>query len=328
MTRVFSGIKPTGDATLGTLLGALRNFVAAQGPDAVYCVVDLHALTVPQDPAELQRQTLDLATLFLAVGIDPDVATLFVQGHVHQHSELAWLMECTAAVGELQRMTQYKDRVARGDGGFISGGFLTYPALMAADILLYDTDEVPVGDDQRQHVELARDLAERFNSRYGTTFTVPKAVIPATAARVMDLQVPTRKMSKSIDSPAGTISVLEDLGSVAKKIRRAVTDTDSEVRFDVAAKPGVSNLLSILAACTGRTPEQAAEGYTQYGPLKSDTADAVVAVLEPIQARYAELAADPGEVSRALAVGAAKATAIAAPTLARARAALGLLPAG
>jgi len=328
MTRVFSGIKPTGDATLGTLLGALRNFVDAQGPDAVYCVVDLHALTAPQDPAELRRQTLELATLFLAVGIDPEISTLFVQSHVHEHPELAWLMECTAADGELRRMTQYKDKTAgaKSSGGFVSAGLLTYPALMAADILLYDTDEVPVGDDQRQHVELTRDLAERFNSRYGATFVVPKAVIPRTAARIMDLQNPTRKMSKSEDSPAGSIAVLEDLASVTKKIKRAVTDTDGEVRFDPATKPGVSNLLSILAACTGRTPEQAAEGYTQYGPLKADTAEAVAAVLEPIQQRYATLAADPAEVSRLLGVGAAKARAVAAPTLARAQAAIGLFP--
>jgi tryptophanyl-tRNA synthetase len=330
MARVFSGMKPTGDATLGSYLGALRNWVDDQGPDALYCVVDLHALTVPQDPVQLRADTLGLATTFLAVGIDPTESIVFVQSHVHEHSELAWLMECTAAIGELRRMTQFKDKSAKaeeGGGGFVSGGLLTYPALMAADILLYDTDEVPVGDDQRQHVELTRDLAVRFNSRYGDTFVVPKATVRPAGARVMDLQDPTRKMSKSEDSPAGTILLLEDPGAVAKKIKRAVTDTGSEVRYDPATKPGVSNLLSILAASTGRTPQEAAEGYTQYGPLKSDTADAVVELLAPIQARHAELAADPAEVTRILQDGAARARETAATTLARAREAVGLLPA-
>jgi tryptophanyl-tRNA synthetase len=330
MARVFSGMQPTGEATLGSYLGALRHWVADQGPEAVYCVVDLHALTVPQDPEQLRAQTLGLATTFLAVGLDPTVSTLFVQSHVHEHSELAWLMECTAAIGELRRMTQFKDKSAKAEAGsgFVSGGLLTYPALMAADILLYDTDEVPVGDDQRQHVELTRDLAIRFNSRYGETFVVPKATIRAAGARVMDLQQPTRKMSKSEDSPAGTVLLLEDPASIAKKIKRAVTDTEAEVRYDPVAKPGVSNLLSILAACTGRTPEAAAEGYTQYGPLKNDTAAAVVETLEPVQARYKELAADPAEVHRILDGGAERARKTAAVTLARARAAVGLLPAG
>ncbi|MBI2710196.1 MAG: tryptophan--tRNA ligase [Actinobacteria bacterium] len=328
MARVFSGMKPTGDATLGSLLGALRNWVADQGPEAVYCVVDLHALTVPQDPDELRRQTLELATLVLAVGIDPSVSTLFVQSHVPEHTSLAWLMECTAAYGELSRMTQFKDKAAGQESarGFVSGGLFTYPALMAADILLYDTQEVPVGDDQRQHVELTRDLAERFNSRHGATFTVPTAVVRAAGARVMDLQDPTRKMSKSEESPGGTIGVLEDLASVRRKITRAVTDSEAEVRFDPVAKPGVSNLLSILGACTDRTPEGAAAGYSQYGPLKRDTAEAVAAVLEPIQARYRDLAADPGEVQRILSVGAQRAGTVAAATLARAQRAIGLVP--
>jgi tryptophanyl-tRNA synthetase len=329
MARVFSGIKPTGEATLGSYLGALRNWVDDQGPEAVYCVVDLHALTVPQDPARLRAETLALATTLLACGIDPTVSTVFVQSHVHEHTELAWLMECTASIGELRRMTQFKDKSQKaeeGGGGFVSGGLLTYPALMAADILLYDTEEVPVGDDQRQHVELTRDLAVRFNSRYGDTFVVPRATVRAAGARVMDLQEPSRKMSKSEDSPAGTILLLEDPKAVAKKIRRAVTDTEAEVRYDPATKPGVSNLLSILAACTGRTPEQAAEGYDQYGPLKADTADAVVELLTPIQARHAELSADPGEVRRILDDGAERARKTASGTLARAREAVGLLP--
>ena len=325
MTRVFSGIKPTGNVHLGNVLGALLQWVDEQHrADSTYCVVDLHALTVPQDPAELRSASLRLSQILLAVGLDPEVCTLFVQSHVHEHAELAWIMECTASYGELSRMTQFKDKSAKT--GFVSGGLFTYPALMAADILLYDTDEVPVGDDQRQHVELARDVAERFNSRHGETFVVPKATFPAAGARVMDLQDPTSKMSKSEDQAPGTILLLDEPKAIEKKIKRAVTDTESEVRYDVAAKPGVSNLLSILGACTGRTPEAAAEGYEQYGPLKADTAAAVIERLAPIQARFAELEADPAETLRLLGVGAEKASARAAATLGRARAALGLLP--
>lgn len=325
MARVFSGIKPTGPVQLGNLLGALRHWVTDQHEnDAIYCVVDLHALTVPQDPATLRATTLELAQLLLAIGIDPDTSTLFVQSHVPEHAELSWVMECTASVGELRRMTQFKEKSEHAE--FVSGGLFTYPALMAADILLYDTERVPVGDDQRQHLELARDLAIRFNSRYGDTFVVPEAAIASFGARVMDLQHPTRKMSKSEDSPQGTILVLDDLGSVAKKIKRAVTDTDNEVRFDPGSKPGVSNLLSILGACTGTDPATLADRYEQYGPLKADTAEAVVETLRPIQARYAELSADPAGTAAILAKGAAKARDIAGPTLDRARRALGLLP--
>jgi tryptophanyl-tRNA synthetase len=322
---VFSGIQPTGDVQLGNLLGALRYWVAEQHEaDSFYCVVDLHALTVPQEPAELRARTLELAQVLLAIGIDPDVATLFIQSHVPEHSQLAWILECTASFGELRRMTQFKDK---SDGAeFVSAGLLTYPALMAADILLYDTDRVPVGDDQRQHLELSRDLAIRFNHRYGDTFVVPEAAIPTVGARVMDLQTPTNKMSKSADSPQGTILVLEDLGTVAKKIKRAVTDTDNEVRFDPTTKPGVSNLLSILGAATDRDPVALADDYSQYGPLKSDTADAVVELLRPVQERFAELAADPTGTAAILAKGAEKARAVAAPTLAKAQQALGLLP--
>lgn len=327
MTRVFSGIKPTGSVQLGNLLGALRHWVADQhAADSLYCVVDLHALTVPQDPAVLRATTLELAQVLLAIGIDPDVATLFIQSHVPEHTELAWIMECTAAVGELRRMTQFKDKSEGAE--FVSGGLFTYPALMAADILLYDADRVPVGDDQRQHLELARDLALRFNHRYGETFVVPEAAIPPIGARVMDLQEPTRKMSKSEDSPQGTILVLEDLASVERKIKRAVTDTETEVRFDPDAKPGVSNLLSILAACTGGDPVALAEQYTQYGPLKADTAAAVCELLGPIQARYAELTADPAGTAAILHKGAVKARELAGPTLARARDHLGLVPPG
>jgi tryptophanyl-tRNA synthetase len=328
MTRVFSGIQPTGAVHLGNLLGALQYWVANQHEaDAIYCVVDLHALTVPQDPEELHNRTLDLARVLVAAGIDPDLATLFIQSHVPEHTGLTWILECTASFGELRRMTQFKDKSEGAE--FVSGGLFTYPALMAADILLYDTDRVPVGDDQRQHLELARDLAVRFNHRYGRdgpVFVVPEAAIPEVGARVMDLQHPTRKMSKSGESPQGTIDVLEDLASVEKKIKRAVTDTGTEVRYDPPAKPGVSNLLAILGAVTGRDPEKLADDYSQYGPLKADTADAVCELLRPIQARYAELAADPGATAAILAKGAEKARAIAGPTLDRARAALGLVP--
>ncbi len=324
MSRVFSGIKPSGSVHLGNLLGALRNWVALQDrAEAVYCVVDLHALTAPQDPAELRASTLSLAQMLIAVGLDPDRCTLFVQSHVHEHSECAWLMECTAAFGELRRMTQFKDK--SDQGGFVSGGLFTYPALQAADILLYDTDEVPVGEDQRQHIELTRDIAERFNSRYGDTFVVPEAVVPPAGARVMDLQQPDNKMSKSEDSPQGSISLLDEPAAIEKKVKRAVTDSDGEVRFDVAAKPGVSNLLSILGAATGREPDEASEDIDRYGDLKAATAEAVIEMLRPIQARYHELAADPAETSRLLAVGADKAAEVASTTLERARRNIGLL---
>ena len=327
MTRVFSGIQPTGNVHLGNVLGALLRWVDDQHrADSTYCVVDLHALTVPQDPAELRDASLRLAQTLLAVGLDPEVCTIFMQSHVAEHSRLAWIMECTASYGELSRMTQFKEKSAKA--GFVSGGLFSYPALMAADILLYDTDQVPVGDDQRQHVELTRDIAERFNSRYGPTFVVPQATYPVAGARVMDLQEPTAKMSKSGDAAPGTIWLLDDPKVIERKIKRAVTDTETEVRYDPAAKPGVSNLLSILGAATDRSPVQAAEGYTQYGPLKADTAAAVIELLAPIQARLAALEADPGETTRLLAVGAAKASAVAGATLARATDRLGLLPPG
>ena len=325
MTRVFSGIKPTGPVQLGNLLGALRHWVADQDEaETIFCVVDLHALTVPQDPTELRNRTLELAQLLLAIGIDPNRSTLFVQSHVPEHAELSWLMECTASFGELRRMTQFKDK---SDGSeFVSAGLFTYPALMAADILLYDTDRVPVGDDQKQHLELARDLALRFNNRYGSTFIVPEPAIAKVGARVMDLQNPTKKMSKSEDSPQGTILVLEDLDAVAKKIKRAVTDTETDVRFDPTEKPGVSNLLSILSACTSIEPAVLADSYTRYGDLKAAVAEAVVETLRPIQQRYDELAADPSGTAAILAQGAEKARSIAGPVLKRARTNIGLLP--
>jgi len=326
MVRTFSGIQPTGDVHLGNYLGAVRRWTEDQHrSDAVFCVVDLHALTLPQDPAELRRRTLSLASLLVACGLDPDVCTLFVQSHVAEHTRLAWLMECFASFGELSRMTQFKDKSERAD--FISAGLFTYPALQAADILLYDTDVVPVGDDQRQHIELARDIAQRFNSRVGAdVLVVPEHVIPPVGARIMDLQEPTSKMSKSLDSPQGTILVLDDPKAIEKKIKRAVTDADGEVRFDPEAKPGVSNLLSILGAATGRDPQALAGEYTQYGPLKADTAEAVVSLLAPVQARYAELVADPDATAALLHAGADKARAVASATIARVHDALGLLP--
>jgi tryptophanyl-tRNA synthetase len=325
MTRVFSGIQPSGDLHLGNYVGALRRFVDLQHrADAVFCIVDLHAMTLPHDAATLTDRTVEMAMTYLAAGIDPDVSTLFVQSHVHEHAELTWLMECNVGFGELSRMVAFKEKAARGE--FTSAALFTYPALQAADILLYDTDQVPVGDDQRQHVELTRDVAIRFNGRYGETFVVPEHAIPEVGARVMDLQNPTAKMSKSVLSPQGTVNLLEDLKAVEKKIKRAVTDTETEVRYDPEAKPGVSNLLEIFAVATGEDPAAIATRYTQYGPLKADAAEAVVELLRPIQARYAELAADRAGVTATLAKGAEKARAIAAVTLDRARRAVGLLP--
>ncbi|MFM2076644.1 MAG: tryptophanyl-tRNA synthetase [Actinomycetota bacterium] len=328
MARVLSCIQPTGEVHLGNYLGALRNWVSGQHEnDAFHGIVDLHALTITESPGVLGEHTLKLAAMLFAVGLDPDVATVFVQSHVTEHSQLGWVMECMVSFGELSRMTQFKDKSARREHDFISAGLFTYPALQAADILLYDTDEVPVGEDQRQHIEITRDIAIRFNHRFGDTFRLPKAVMPKAGARVMDLQDPTSKMSKSADSDAGLVNMLDDPAAVAKKFKRAVTDSDSEVRYDREAKPGVSNLLEILSACTGETPEILAGKYSQYGPLKADTGEAVVEMLRPIQTRYAELMADPGELQSLLRKGAGKARTVAAATLARAQSAIGLTPA-
>lgn len=328
MTRVLSCIQPTGDVHLGNYLGALRNWVSGQHEcDAFHGIVDLHALTVTDTPGTIGEASMKLAAMLFAVGLDPDVATVFVQSHVPEHSQLGWVMECTVSFGELSRMTQFKDKSAKREADFVSAGLFTYPALQAADILIYDADEVPVGEDQRQHIEITRDIAIRFNHRFGDTFTLPKATHPKAGARVMDLQDPTSKMSKSANSDSGLVYLMDDPKAISKKFKRAVTDSDSEVRFDREAKPGVSNLLEILAAATGRTPEECAAGYTQYGPLKTDTGDAVVALLEPIQARYTELMSDPAELSRLLRVGATKAREVAAATVERAYSAIGFLPA-
>ncbi len=327
MARVFSGVQPTGDMHLGGYLGAFRHWAADQHEhDSFFCVVDLHALTVEQDPAELRERILSTARVLLALGLDPDVCTLFLQSHVQEHTGLAWLMECVAGFGELRRMTQFKDKSAGQES--VSAGLFTYPALMAADILLYDTDRVPVGDDQRQHLELCRDLAQRFNHRYGETFVVPEASIPRVGARIMDLQEPTRKMSKSVESPQGTVLVLDEPAVIERKVKRAVTDTGTDVRYDPVHKPGVSNLLEILGAATGRSPSEVADSYTGagYGQLKSDVAEAVVELLAPVRERYAELSADPAGVAAILAKGAAKASDVAAATFARAKEAVGLVP--
>jgi tryptophanyl-tRNA synthetase len=327
MDRVLSGIAPSGNFTLGNYLGALRHWVSFQdGYDAFYFVVDLHALTTEIEPAALRANTLDAALNLLAIGLNPECCTLFVQSHVPEHAQLTWLLECTATMGELRRMTQFKDKGKGQDTARV--GLFTYPVLMAADILLYDAVAVPVGDDQRQHLELTRDVAIRFNHRYGDTFVVPDAAIPGTGARVMDLQHPERKMSKSADSPQGTIRLLDTEEEITKKVRKAVTDTDGEMRYDREAKPGLANLLDLLAATTGRTPVEVAAGYERYGDLKKDVAAALNDLLAPVRARRAELEGDMTYVLDVLAHGAERAHEVAAATYARAAAAIGLLPPG
>jgi tryptophanyl-tRNA synthetase len=324
MARVLSGVQPSGDLHLGNYLGAFRNWVADQHEfDAFFCVVDLHALTLDYDPALLAPRTLETAESLLAVGLDPSACTLFVQSHVPEHPRLTWLLECTATYGELRRMTQFKDK--GGEQETVRAGLLTYPVLMAADILLYEADRVPVGDDQRQHLELTRDVAARFNHRYGDTFVVPEAAVPKVAARVMDLQEPTRKMSKSVSSPLGTVLVLDSPEEIDRKVRKAVTDTETEVRYDPVHKPGVSNLLELLAASTGGDPAELASGYANYGSLKVDVAEALTELLRPVRERFIELHAQRGYVESVLADGAAKARAVAGPTLDRAMRAVGLL---
>jgi tryptophanyl-tRNA synthetase len=327
VTRVLSGIQPTGDIHLGNYVGAVRHWADDQHVhDSFFCVVDLHAITQEIEPAVLRAKTIEVAAILLAAGLDPDVCTIFAQSHIHEHPELAWLLECVASVGQLQRMTQFKDKSAKGGEGAARVGLFTYPVLMAADILLYDTNFVPVGSDQRQHLELCRDVAQRFNHLYGDTFVIPDAAIPKVGGLVMDLQDPTKKMSKSRSSPQGKVLLLEPPEAITKRIKRAVTDNEVDVRFDREAKPGVANLLELLAVATGRTPEEVAAGYSQYGPLKADTAAAVVEFLRPVQTRFSELLADPAGVEDVLAKGAVKAQAVAAETLDRARAAMGFLP--
>lgn len=328
MPRVLSCIQPTGSVHLGNLLGALVNWVEGQHQaDVFHGIVDLHALTVIDEPGVIGRQTLELAAILFAVGLDPDVSTVFVQSHIHEHSELSWIMECTVSFGELSRMTQFKDKSSKREADFISGGLFTYPALMAADILLYDANEVPVGDDQRQHVEITRDVAMRFNHRFGETFVLPKATHPKAGARVMDLQDPTSKMSKSAHTDSGLVYLLDDSATIAKKFKRAVTDSENSVRYDRENKPGVSNLLDILSAVTKTPQEELANRYSQYGPLKTDTGDAVISLVEPIRDRYNTLMSDKAELLRLLAIGDSRARTVAATTLDRVHRNIGLLPA-
>ena len=327
MTRVLSCIQPTGDVHLGNYLGALRNWVSVQHHNEVFFgIVDLHALTVTERPHVVGEATLNLAAMLFAIGLDAELATVFVQSHVPAHTQLSWIMECTVSYGELSRMTQFKDKSAKREGEFISAGLFTYPALQAADILLYDAQEVPVGDDQRQHIEITRDIAIRFNSRFGETFVVPKAVTPPAGARIMDLQDPTAKMSKSTESDSGLINMMDDPSVIARKFKRAVTDSESDVRYDRESKPGIANLLEIFAAATDRTPQAIAAEYSQYGSLKVAVGDAVISLLTPIQQRYRELMSDKFELTSLLQTGAKRANAVASATLARAYANIGLVP--
>lgn len=318
---VFSGMQPSGDSLhLGNYLGALVNWVALQDDhDPIYCVVDLHAITVPQEPAALREATRRTAAQYLAAGVDPERSTLFVQSHVPAHTELAWVLGTLTGFGEAGRMTQFKDKSSRYGAESTTVGLFTYPVLMAADILLYGTHLVPVGDDQRQHLELTRDLAGRFNSRYGETFVVPEAMIPKESARIYDLQDPTAKMSKSAASPNGLVNLMDDPKVIAKRIRSAVTDTEREIRYDPKAKPGIANLLDIYATVSGRSiPElEAAYDGKGYGDLKKDLAEVVVERVAPIRDRTLELMQDRAELDRLLGIGADKAAERAERTLAR-----------
>ncbi|MFZ7089134.1 tryptophan--tRNA ligase [Curtobacterium sp. RRHDQ10] len=329
-TRLFSGIQPSaGSLHLGNYIGALTQWRDLQDEyDAIYCVVDMHAITSPQDPAALRENTRRTAAQYIAAGIDPGRSTLFIQSHVPAHAELAWVLNTLTGFGEASRMTQFKDKSARQGSESASVGLFTYPMLMAADILLYDAAVVPVGDDQRQHVELTRDLAARFNARFGDTFVVPTAQILPDAARIYDLQNPTAKMSKSAATDAGLVQLLDEPGRTAKKIRSAVTDTEREIVADRERKPGITNLLAILSSFT-RTPipklesEFAGKGY---GDLKGAVADAVVAELEPVRARTLDLLDDPAELDRLLAVGADRAESIAQETLGEVYDRIGFVP--
>ncbi|MDP5182876.1 tryptophan--tRNA ligase [Blastococcus sp. BMG 814] len=330
LPRVLSGIQPTADSFhLGNYVGALRQWVSMQEDhDAFYCVVDLHAITLEQpDPAVLRQRTLVSAAQLIALGVDPARSTLFVQSQVPEHAQLAWVLQCLTGFGEASRMTQFKDKSTREGAGPTSVGLFTYPVLQAADILLYQAHRVPVGEDQRQHLELTRDLAGRFNGRYGETFTVPEAYIPAGAAKILDLQSPDKKMSKSLP-PAGCVNLLDDPKVTAKKIRSAVTDTGREVVADPEGKPGVTNLLTIHSAFSGQSTAQLEEHFAGrgYGDLKKELAEVVTEALAPVQQRTAELLADPAELERLLAGGAARAREVAGRTLAAVYERVGFLP--
>jgi tryptophanyl-tRNA synthetase len=327
---VFSGAQPTSDSLhLGNALGAVSQWVGLQeGHDAYFCVVDLHAITVAQEPETLRRRTLVTAAQYLALGVDPARASVFVQSHVPAHTELAWVLGCFTGFGHASRMTQFKDKSQNQGADATTVGLFTYPVLMAADVLLYDTELVPVGEDQRQHLELARDVAQRFNARFPDTFVVPEAMIGKATAKIYDLADPTAKMSKSAATDAGLISLLDDPTKTAKKIRSAVTDSQREVCFDPEAKPGVSNLLTIQSAVTGVEIDKLVEGYSGrgYGDLKKETAEAVVDFVTPIKARVDELLADQAELEKVLASGAARAREVSGRTLRRVYDRLGFLP--
>jgi tryptophanyl-tRNA synthetase len=313
--RIFSGIQPTGEKHLGNLVGGFQQYARTQEQgEGFFCIVDLHSITVEYDPQDLHDRTLDLYAILLATGLDPERSTVFAQSNVTAHAEAAWLLAAVTSYGQLGRMTQFKDKSERHD--FISAGLFTYPILMAGDILLYQTDIVPIGDDQRQHLELARDIAERFNARFGETFVVPEGVYPEVGARIMDLQEPTKKMSTTGGTPQGTVRLLDDADTIRKKFRSAVTDSGREIRRG-DDKPGVTNLIDILAVASGRSPAAVEAEYdgAGYGQFKTDVGEAVVELVTPVQARYAELRADEGELLRLLALGAEKARAASAPTL-------------
>ncbi|MFM2144953.1 MAG: hypothetical protein RI899_741 [Actinomycetota bacterium] len=327
--RVLSGIQPTSDSFhLGNYLGAVKQWVELQdGHDAFYCIVDLHALTVETDPALMRKRTLVSAAQLLALGISPEKSTLFVQSQVPEHNQLAWIMECITGFGEASRMTQFKDRTAKGGSDTTKVGVFTYPMLMAADILLYQADLVPVGEDQRQHIELTRDLAERFNSRYGATFTIPAGFILKQGAKIYDLQNPTAKMSKSAESVSGLIEILDTPEVNSKKIKSAVTDAGREIKFDEKEKPGVSNLLTIHSALSGQSISELENHFAGkgYGDLKGEVADVVVEYLKPIREKTLELLADESHLLEMLSKGAAKAQEVASTTLAKTYSNLGLV---
>jgi tryptophanyl-tRNA synthetase len=313
--RIFSGIQPTGAKHLGNFSGGFRQYALTQERgDGFFCIVDLHSITLPYEPEDLRERTLDLAAMLFATGLDPDRSTVFIQSHVPAHAEAAWLLSAVATMGELRRMTQFKEKSDKQES--VSAGLFTYPVLMAGDILLYQTDQVPIGDDQRQHLELARDIAERFNSRFGETFKLPEGVYPEVGARIMDLQEPEKKMSTTGGTPQGTVLLLDPPDTIRKKFKTAVTDSGREVRR-APDKPGIANLIDIMSVATGEAPEAIEVRYdgAGYGPFKGDVAEAVVALLEPVQKRYEALRSDARELERLLAVGAEKAREASAPTL-------------
>jgi tryptophanyl-tRNA synthetase len=327
--KIFSGIQPTGEPHVGNYSGGFRQYAKTQEEgEAYFCIVDLHAITVDHDPSELREATLDIGAMLFATGLDPERSTVFVQSQVLAHAEAAWLLGAVTSFGELRRMTQFKEKADQQE--FVSSALFAYPTLMAGDILLYQTDIVPIGDDQRQHLELTRDIAERFNARFGQTFTVPRGVYPEAGARVMDLQEPTKKMSKSFGTEQGKVLMLDPPDEIRRKVKRAVADSGREVQHDPDSKPGISNLIELVTVATGESiadVEARFDGHG-YGAFKEAVGDALVELLTPIQARYRELRSDPAELGRLLAVGADKAREASAPTLAAMYDGMGFLRVG